>query len=153
MKKDKIISALAGLVGAINNNGKTDNTDKVIINSLAFPLLNPDFSDDDLSVVLDDIYSEKNTIAPNCATCTAPCGNTSDYDMSRLYNAGEEIRSLKLQIISRLEKLALYAQNSDADCTVFYKGIAYVSYDLTKEMLSQLLEEINGKIKDLECLN
>ena len=38
MKEDKTISALIGLVGACNNNPKTENTDRVIIKALAFPL-------------------------------------------------------------------------------------------------------------------
>ena len=38
MEENRIISALIGLVGACNNNPKTENTDHVIIKALAFAL-------------------------------------------------------------------------------------------------------------------
>jgi hydroxylamine reductase len=150
LKEEKIISALVGLVGASYNNPKADNLDNVIIKSLAFPLLNPKFSNDDLLSVLNEIYSTKNIIAPNCAVCKTPCGNTSDYDMNRLYNANDEIRDLKLQIISKLEQLASCTQSSNIDSIIFYKGISYVGYDLSKEILSEFLNEIDSKIKNIE---
>ncbi|MDE7229147.1 MAG: hydroxylamine reductase, partial [Oscillospiraceae bacterium] len=106
MKEDKLISVLIGLVGACNNNPKTDNTDRVVIKSLAFPLLFPNFGDDELSELLDEIRAEKYAIAPGCAECITPCGNTSDYDMNRIYQAEDDIREIKLQILSKLRKMA-----------------------------------------------
>ena len=38
MEKNKIISALIGLIGACNNNPKTENTDRIVIKALAFPM-------------------------------------------------------------------------------------------------------------------
>ena len=42
MKEDRIISAWIRLVGACNNNPKTDNTDNLVIKSLAFSSLCPE---------------------------------------------------------------------------------------------------------------
>ena len=108
MREDRIISALIGLVGACNNNPKTDDTDSLVIKALAFPLICPEYDDKALQGIVNDIYSEKNSIAPGCAACTAPCGNTSDYDMRRIYEADDVIRNVKLQILEKLQKLAAY---------------------------------------------
>lgn len=98
MKEDRIISALIGLVGACNNNPKTADTDSIVIKALAFPLLCPEYDDKALREIVEDIYSEKNSVAPGCAVCVAPCGNTSDYDMRRIYEADDEIRKVKQRL-------------------------------------------------------
>lgn len=102
MKEDKIISALIGLVGACNNNPKTASTDRLVIKVLAFPLLCPEYDDRAVGEIVDEIHSEKYFVAPGCAVCMAPCGNTSDYDMQRIYEAGDVIRKVKLQILERV---------------------------------------------------
>ena len=39
-----------------------------------------------------------------CATCVAKCGNTDDYDMERLWNGPDQVRSLKIRLFSGLKK-------------------------------------------------
>lgn len=148
MKENQIISALIGLVGACNSNPKTTDTDDLVIKALAFPLICPEYDDGTLQKMIDNIYSEKNAVAPGCAMCTAPCGNTSDYDMRRIYEADDEIRKLKLQILEKLPELAAYAYRnrqfgipSYIDNVFFYKALSYVSYDMDAADLLGLLEE------------
>lgn len=148
MREDRIISALIGLVGACNNNPKTADTDRLVIKALAFPLLCPEYDDRTLQEILDDIDSEKNIIAPGCAVCTAPCGNTSDYDMLRIYEADDSICKVKLQILEKLQKLAAYVCcNHESkispyiDKGFFYKALSYVSYDMDEPALLELLNE------------
>ena len=156
MREDRIISALIGLVGACNNNPKTADTDSLVIKALAFPLLCPEYDDEALRGIVSDIYSEKNSIAPGCAMCTAPCGNTSDYDMRRIYEADDVIRNVKLQILEKLQKLAAYACRnhesgmiSYADNGFFYKALSYVSYDMDEADLLRLLNEAENIEQDI----
>lgn len=148
MKEDKIISALIGLVGACNNNPKTAATDSLVIRTLAFPLLCPEYDDLALRKIVEEIYAEKNSVAPGCVVCQAPCGNTSDYDMHRIYEADDGIRKVKLQILEKLRKLAAYVcrnQESErmpyTDSAFFYKALSYVSYDQDEAALLELLDE------------
>lgn len=148
MREDKIISALIGLVGACNNNPKTADTDSLVIKALAFPLIFPECDDRALQEIVNDIYLEKNSVAPGCAVCTTPCGNTSDYDMNRIYEADDKIRKTKLQILEKLQKLAvsIYCnQKSEIipyiDNEFFYKALSYISYDIEEAALLELLEE------------
>ena len=131
--EDRIISALVGLVGACGSNPKTENTDSVLMSALS--------AQPGDAAALAAIYAEKNAVSPGCATCAMPCGNTSDYDMGRIYAAPAEIRDLKLRIIARLRQTARNI-GSGADCGIFYKALTYISLDLPESELQRLLEEI-----------
>ena len=157
MKEDKIISALIGLVGACNNNPKRADTDNLVIKALAFPLLCPEYDDKALREIVNDIHSEKNFVAPGCAVCTAPCGNTSDYDVRRIYEADDDIRDLKLRILEEIQKLAAYVCHNResgrilcADNSLFYKALAYVSYDMEEAGLLEFLDEVKKTEHDIK---
>ena len=154
--ESKIIGALVGLAGACNNNPKTKNTDAVVIKALAFPLLNPHADTDTLQDMTKEIYAEKYTVSPGCATCQSSCGNTSDYDMSRIYNAEDSIRNIKLQILSELQNLAsdLYRYEKtnllpQESMELFYKVLIYISFDMEKEGLLAFLEETQESIQKI----
>ena len=157
MREDRIISALIGLVGACNNNPKTTDTDSLVIKALAFPLIYPEYGDRELQGIVDDIYAEKNSIAPGCVTCMAPCGNTSDYDMRWLYEADDAIRNVKLRILEKIQELAAYIccnQESEiisyTDIEFFYKVLSYISYDMDETVFFELLDEIEHKERDIK---
>ena len=69
MTGDKVISALIGLVGAVSNNGRTEQTDEVIREAFLH-LREPDRDED----MVRQIHAAKNVIAPDCAVCKNPCG-------------------------------------------------------------------------------
>lgn len=148
MREDVVISALIGLAGACGNNPKTANTDCLVIKALAFPALYPECEDSALQELAESIHKEKFTIAPGCAVCTAPCGNTSDYDMRRLYEAEDVVRSAKLLVLARLQELAAgiacrleEGGQLPADTDFFYKALSYVGYDVDETALLALLEK------------
>ncbi len=99
MQGDSIISALIGLVGAVSNNGKTEQTDSVIRE--AFLCLKDADSEEEM---VQKIHAEKFAIAPDCANCLNPCGNTSDYDMTQFYAADAKIISAKRDLIEAICK-------------------------------------------------
>lgn len=141
MREDSIISALVGLAGACGSNPKTADTDQVVMEALAAPLLHPEWDRDALSQVVQGIHAEKNAVAPGCAHCAAPCGNTSDYDMRRLEGAPEEIRTLKRRLLAALQRVAAQHEEPPADMEFFYKALAYVGYDVEEAPLLALVEQ------------
>lgn len=156
MEDSKIISALIGLVGACNNNPKTENTDRVIIKSLAFPLTQPTAKEEIFQALIEEIYTEKYTVAPGCAVCQTPCGNTSDYDMSRIYEAEADIRELKLKMIAALQELAADLcryQEADAlsvdSMEIFYKVLSYISFDMETDSLLTFWNEVQADIGEI----
>lgn len=160
MRGDQVISALIGLVGACNNNPRTATTDSVVIKALAVSVLSQGLNDESLSGIIEEIYAEKNAVAPDCTVCACPCGNTSDYDMNRIYEAAPEIRDLKLELLSRCRHLAAHVyhggdsgEKMEADSTFFYKILSCISYDIEKEQLLELLEETQALEQEINCQN
>lgn len=149
--QQKVISVLIGLIGACNNNAKTENTDNVVLEALTCP-------ESCSESVIAKIRAEKHAISPGCAACATPCGNTSDYDFSRIYNAEPKIRDIKQRILAEICQLAtIILQNgiaaTDENTRVFYKALAYVSYDLSEQTLLALLEEIHQEITKTRKIN
>ena len=122
MQGDRIISALIGLVGAMSNNGKTERTDSVVRE--AFLRLTDGDSEEE---TVQKIHAEKFAIAPDCATCLNPCGNTSDCDMSQFYAADAKIIAAKRDLI---EAICKKMSSSEIIPETVYQGIAYLGYDL-----------------------
>ena len=156
MEKNKIISALIGLIGACNNNPKTENTDYIVIKALAFPCSWSEVCNETLQTLIEEIYTEKYIVAPGCATCQTPCGNTSDYDMNRIYEAETEIRDLKLEILSAVEELAadiFSRKKMDALSTesmeFFYKTLLYISLDMEKTSLLAFWNEAQDTVEEI----
>ena len=156
MEEDKIISALIGLVGACNNNPKTEKTDLLVIKALAFPALWPKVDNETIRTLIEEIYTEKYTVAPGCAACQMPCGNTSDYDMNRIYDAEANLRELKFKILSALKDLAadIYSGNkmdalSEKSVDFFYKALVYISLDMGSDGLFTFWNEVQSTIEEI----
>lgn len=156
MEDNKIISALIGLVGACNNNPKSKYTDRIVIKALALPLTRPEADTETLQSFIEEIYAEKYTVSPGCAACQTPCGNTADYDMNRIYEAEADIRDLKLKMLSALEELAaeLYSRHkpdslSEESMEIFYKVLAYISFDMERDNLSAFWDEVEETIEKI----
>ncbi len=52
------------------------------------------------------VKEAKDKAAPGCAMCTARCGNTDDYDMERLWNSAEDVRTVKTLLLYSLRQMA-----------------------------------------------
>ena len=53
---------------------------------------------------MDRIVKEKQRLVPRCQSCDHPCGRNDDYDMTLLWNADEDDRSLKSLILFGIAK-------------------------------------------------
>lgn len=139
MEKKYIVSALIGLVGALSNNGKTENTDQIIANSLL---------SDDQETMVAKIHKEKFTISPDCASCQNPCGNTSDYEVSKFDETEPELIELKNQLLEVMtQKVEALSANGLSQLVLpdeIYRGIAYFGYDLEKDSYLKLIEDIRN---------
>ena len=102
--QDELTGALIGLVKTCGSNPKTENTDRIIIEGLFTTITNVNFNNQTLQDMIDKVHNEKNIISPGCSACEARCGNTDDYDMERLWNGPDQVRSLKIRLFSGLKK-------------------------------------------------
>ena len=144
----KVLSALIGLCGAVSNNGKTENTDRVVLEVIL---------SQEPEKAVRRIHEEKYKISPDCASCPTPCGNTSDGDLSRWNEAPEHIRRLKEEVMAGLERMAEARAKSMTEnlCRtqepevpeVVYRAISWLGYvslnfELGEETGRELLEKI-----------
>lgn len=155
--QDELTGALIGLARACSNNPGTDKTDSLILEGLFTTITNVNFNDETLRSLIGRVRAEKAAIVPGCAGCASPCGNTDDYDMDRLWNAQEDIRSLKSLILFGIRGMAAYAYHAEVlgyrsgeVNAFFYKALYVLAEDWGMEELLPVVME-TGKV-NLACM-
>lgn len=155
--QDELTGALMGLARACQNNPKTEQTDRIILEGLFTTVTNVNFNDETLREMIRRVSDEKNIISPGCATCGSPCGNTDNYDMKDLWNADPDIRSLKSLILFGIRGMAAYAYHAMVlgytDETVnafFYRALFVLGLDWPMEKLLPFVLQV-GEI-NLKCM-
>ena len=110
-KEKELIGALIGLAKACNVHLKTENTDNIIIQSLAGIFQN----EQQLEELLQKVREEKFAVAPDCATCLNPCGNTDEFNLDELWNPeiSQNVRNLKIELLQVSYKLAFEILNGN----------------------------------------
>ncbi len=113
--QDELTGALIGIARASEGNEHliNENTDRIIIEGLFSTITNVNFNDETLKILIDKVHAEKNRMVPKCGTCAAPCGRTDEFDMDELWNADEDIRSLKSLILFGVRGMAAYAYHAN----------------------------------------
>lgn len=104
-QRDALLGALVGLARSTVNEPKTEDTDRVLAAGLQLAA-EPNAAESALLRMTDIVEAEKHRVAPNCAACAMPCGNTSNYDLARLWGAPAEICALKVRLLSAVCVLA-----------------------------------------------
>ena len=153
--QDELTGALIGLARAVDGNEDlvTEKTDALMIESLFMTLTNVNFDDGRIQAQIDRVHREQGRMIPRCAVCASPCGRNEDYNMEQLWQAEENIRSLKSLLLFGLRGMAAYAYHAMVlgytDNTVnqfFYEALMQIGLDLTmEELLPEVLElgEVN----------
>ena len=112
--QDKLTGSLIGLARATDGNEHMlhDSTAAVVVEGLFATLTNVNFDNDALSAMMERVDAEKRKLVPECFKCTSSCGRNNDYDMRKLWNAAEDIRSLKSLILFGIRGVAAYAYHA-----------------------------------------
>ncbi|MCL2786691.1 MAG: hydroxylamine reductase [Methanomassiliicoccaceae archaeon] len=138
--------ALTGeLIGLAGSGGRSEKIVRMIIDGLFTTLTNVSFEDDAVIRQTEAVRKE------NAKLDSLP------FDMNKLWNADEDIRSLKSLLLFGLRGMAAYAHHARVlgkkDDTVddfFYKGLAAVGNNASADELFQLLMEL-GSV-NLRCM-
>ena len=156
--QDALTGALIGLARAAESGfGVTKQTYQIFIEGLFTTLTNVSFDDAAILRQLERVHAEKASLIPGCGGCGAPCGKNEDYDMRDLWNAEENIRSLKSLILFGLRGMAAYAYHAmvlgymDAEVNHFFcEGLFKIGLDLTMEELLPVVMKV-GEV-NLKCM-
>ena len=157
--QDCLTGALIGLARATEGNEHLINsgTDRLIIEGLFTTITNVNFNNATISALIDKVHTEKNRLVPECLKCASSCGRNSDYDMRSVWEANEDIRSLKSLILFGIRGMAAYAYHASVlgyhDETVnrfFYKALFAVGMDWDQERLLPIVLEVGAV--NLRCM-
>lgn len=107
--QDELTGALIGLARAADGNPPTDETSRIIIEGLFTTVTNVSFDDEAIRRQIEKVRLEKQKLVPECGGCAALCGKNDEYDMSQLWNADPDVRSLKSLILFGIRGMAAYA--------------------------------------------
>ena len=133
----ELFGSLIGLSRATFGNEDliTPSTFAVVVEGLS----SSDLDADQMSDLIRRVNEEKYKLVPSCFYCSSPCGRTSNYDMCQLNLAAEDVRLLKLSILSKLSALAGSNSSTLPTEAMVYRALAAVGEDWTVEELTNLL--------------
>ena len=158
--QDKLTGALIGLARATEGNEDLVNstTDRLVMEGLFTTITNVNFNNETITELIQKVESEKERLVPKCFCCSSACGRNDNFDMNELWNADEDIRSLKSLILFGIRGVAAYAYHADVlgykDEEVnkfFYKALFAIGMkDWGMEELLPIVLEV-GEI-NLKCM-
>ena len=145
--QDKLVGACIGLAKAVKKTAATEATDACIKKALFTTVTNVSFDEESLKIMVDCVDKMKAELDPA----------TVDYDMAKLWDDNEDIRSLKTLILLGIKGVAAYAHHAAIlgykDPVVdafFYEALDAVGSDLGMgELLPLVLK--TGEI-NLACM-
>ena len=156
--QDELTGALIGLARATDNApGVNEGTWRLMIEGLFTTVTNVNFNEKTLRDLIDRVHGVKARLVPNCSGCASACGRTNDYDMENVWNAQEDIRSLKSLILFGVRGMAAYAHHAmvlgytDEEVNRFFaKALFAVGEDLDMDKLLPIVMEVGEK--NLRCM-
>ncbi len=112
--QDKLTGALIGLARATEGNEDlvTADTHKLVLEALFTTITNVNFNNETINALIERVDAEKERLVPRCYSCASACGRNDDYDMNMLWEADEDIRSLKSLILFGIRGVAAYAYHA-----------------------------------------
>ena len=150
--QDEIIGALIGLSRAAKDGNPTEKTDALMEKALFTTITNVNFNDTMIREIISEVQQEKQRISR---------GEHPDYDMKKLWDGDENIRSLKSLVLFGLKGMAAYAYHARVlrhTCRevdeFFYEALFQIGEEGSQESLLPLvLKTGNINLKCLELLD
>ena len=94
-----------------------------------------------LQALTKELHLEKYRLVPDCFTCMNRCGRTDDYDMELLWNAEEDIRSAKLELLDKLLELSKEETSNEERDRYIVKALLSLGEAYSADMIKSILAE------------
>ena len=146
--QDNLTGALIGLAGAVKGKEEfiTGEMNQLVMEALFSTLTNVNFDNESLTELLNRTHAMIKTM-----------GEAADYPMELLWNAEEDIRSLKSLILFGIRGIAAYAYHAEVlgyheeeISRFFYKALYAIGMDWGMEELLPVVMEV-GEV-NLKCM-
>ena len=153
--QDALTGALIGLARAAQDSAGriAPETDRLVQEALFATVTNVNFDDGRIRELIVRVHEEARRLAPGCCA--------GDFDMNQIWNADEDIRSLKSLILFGVRGMAAYAHHAavlgyaDAEVNAFfYRALRTVGGDYGMEELLPVVMEVGAvNLKCMELLD
>lgn len=155
--QDQLTGELIGLARATDGKAPSPAAHRAMIEGLFTTVTNVNFDDAAIMSQIKAVKEEKAKLTQGCSDCSSRCCRNDSYNMERLWNADEDIRSLKSLILFGLRGMAAYAYHAlmlgysdDEVNAFFYEGLFAVGEDWGMEELLPIVLKV-GEI-NLKCM-
>ena len=156
--QDELTGALIGLARATDGDTPVNaDTWRLMIEGLFTTVTNVSFNEKTIRELINRVHAEKERLAPKGSGCGSRCGRNDDYDMNLLWNAQEDIRSLKSLILFGVRGMSAYAHHAmvlgytDEEVNRFFaKALFAVGEDWGMDALLPIVMEVGEK--NLKCM-
>jgi len=155
--QDTLTGELIGLARATDGTAPSESTHVALLNGLFATLTNVNFDSNALQRLIENVKEEKAKLVPQCADCDNDCSRNDAYDMMRLWEEEEDVRSLKSLLLFGLRGMAAYAHHAyvlgKTDEAVFNficEGLFAVGDNKTADEFLALLMKL-GEV-NLKCM-
>lgn len=156
--QDELTGALIGLARATDADTPVNaDTWRLMIEGLFTTVTNVSFNEKTILELIDRVHEEKVRLVPGCSGCSSRYGSNDDYDMNLLWNAQEDIRSLKSLILFGVRGMSAYAHHAmvlgytDEEVNRFFaKALFAVGEDWGMDELLPIVMEVGEK--NLKCM-
>lgn len=156
--QDELTGALIGLARATDGDTPVNaDTWRLMIEGLFTTVTNVSFNEKTIRELINRVHAEKERLAPKGSGCGSRCGRNDDYDMNLLWNAQEDIRSLKSLILFGVRGMSAYAHHAmvlgytDEEVNRFFaKALFAVGEDWGMDELLPIVMEVGEK--NLQCM-
>ena len=153
--QDELTGALIGLARASRGKQPTDSAHRAMLEGLFTTVTNVNFNEETIRKQLENVIEETSALIGSSAGHEA--NPALRYNMQKLWNAQEDIRSLKSLILFGLRGMAAYAYHArmlgytdDAVNAFFYEGLSAVGEDWGMEKLLPVVLKV-GEV-NLRCM-
>ncbi len=147
--QDELTGALIGLARSVINKKSTKKSDELMLKGLFTAVTNVNFNSETVKALTKEVEAEKNAIDPSA----------ENYDIEKIWNDNEDIRSLKSLILFGLRGMAAYGYHayclgyeSKEVNEFFYEGMYALGEDWGADKLLPVVlktGEINFKCMEL----
>ena len=160
--QDELTGTLISLAMACSSNKKTSDTDRLILKGLFTTITNVSFNDDTIQKLIDEAQGERaRVLSGSSLNQYSNKGNFDDllktYNMSEIWEAEEDIRSLKSLILFGIRGMSAYAYHamllgfvSEEVNAFLIKALQTLAEDWGMKELLPIVMEV-GKV-NLECM-
>ena len=150
--QDQLTGAMIALANTCKGCPNEPETDRLIIEGLFTTITNVNFNQNTIFEMIQKIHDRTQELASQCG-----CMAATDYDMKQIWDADEDIRSLKSLILFGIRGMAAYAYHamvlgytSDEVNSFFYRALSVIGYDMDMDLLLPVVLEVGEK--NLICM-